>query len=231
MRPRFIDASGVLLGSMLVALLVAGCGLPSSYYLTPPATPPTLASPIGYPVFQVISTTDNSESEFRGFELYYKCYRITETLESGFGENSLESDLRAKGFLPVCSELDSTPTGRRVPLILVDPLDRGLDFTVTVDFNLPGSATYARYQYTGPVTLSSVSVEVRRYISDGAGACKTFDATEFLATDLDISRIFAGALTDGSFYLAMYALSYGLQDISTPIWSWPVYLGYVEIRF
>jgi hypothetical protein len=205
---------------LLTVVLAAGCGLPQTYYLTPPATPTVWASPTR-PYFEVISTTANGEPEFRGFELYYKCYRIGEAIENGFGETSQESNLRSVGFLPVCSsENDASPTGRSVPLILIDIPSRGLSFTVTVDFNVPASATY---QYTGH------SVGVRRYVSDGAGACKTFESSKFEATDVDISRIFAGAQSDGEFYLAMYALSYGKQDLTTTIWSSPVYLGYVRI--
>ncbi len=226
MRPRLI------LVSILVAVMAGGCGLPANYFLSPPATPATLASPIGTPYFQIISTTANSESEFRGFALYYKLYSIDETIESGFGYETSESALlNPKGFLPVCSKTDLFASGHTVPLIYLDPnppTDKGQEFTITIDFNSPADAKYA---YTGPVTMQSISVGVCRSVADGLGGFKTFDPTEFLSTDSDISRIWTKARAAGSFYLAMYALSYGLQDRVTPIWSWPVYLGYVEIRF
>jgi hypothetical protein len=212
---------------LLTVLLAAGCGLPQSYYLTPPATPTVWAGPTR-PYFEVISTTANSEPEFRGFELYYKCYRIGELIQSSFGETSRESDLLSAQFRPVCSQSDPSPSARGVPLIPIDIPDRGKSFTITVDFNSPLEATY---KYTGPGTSNSVSVGVLRYVSDGAGACKTFDSIEFLATDIDISRIFAEAQaqSDPEFYIAMYAMSYGKQDLATTIWSSPVYLGYIRI--
>jgi hypothetical protein len=215
---------------LLLVLLTAGCGLPSPFYLTPPATPTPLATPTGTPYFQVISTTANIEPEFRGFELYYKCYKTTgDPIESDFGTSSFESDLRRAGFLPVCSETDVFASGRSAPLIYIDPTpptDRGEAFTITVDFNSPANA---KYEYTGPKTGTFFSVGVRRSVSDGVGKFKTFDPTQFQSTDVDISRIFADAQLAGEFYIAMYAMSYGKQDLATTIWSSPVYLGYIHI--
>jgi len=224
MRPR------LFIGLLLPALLAAACGIPSPSFLEPP-TCPAQALPLT-PEFQIGSTTNNSESELRGFALYYKCYGIDETIESGFGYETSESALQnPKGFFPVCSETDDSTSGRSVPLIYIDPkppTDQGQEFTITVDFNSPVDAKYA---YTGPVTGKSISVGVRRSVSDGVGGFKTFDFAQFQSTDSDISRIWTKAQDARSFYVAMYALSYGLQDKATPIWSWPVYLGYVEIRF
>jgi hypothetical protein len=221
MRPPLIFAL------MLAALLAAGCGLPSPYYLSPPAAPSSSASPTT-PLFSVTSTTDNSEAEFRGFELYYKCYLSEADIESNFGSLSFESTLRSAGFLPVCSEDDTSPSGHLVPLIPIDAADRGKSFTITVDFNSPSSATY---QYTRPDIGTIVSKGVRRYVPDDtAVTCKTFDFAQFLTTDADYSRIGSSVPLDGPFYIAIYALSYGVQDKATPIWSWPVYLGYVGIR-
>lgn len=228
MRPRPI------LAPLLAALLAAGCGLPSSYYLTPPATPgsvPGTGSAVpGTPVFYIISTTDNSESEFRGFELYYKCYLNEGDIESNFGSSSFESDLRSAGFLAVCPEGDFTPTSRTVPLFLIDDSDRGTDFVITIDFNPSGLGLYDAVCTFDP--LIQASKGVRRHVLDTATgvSCKTFDFAEFLSTDADFLKIAGSVPANGPFYIAMYALSYGLQDISTPIWSYPVYLGYVGIH-
>lgn len=231
MQPRLIDASGVLLVAIFAALLAAGCGLPSSYYLTPPATPTVFATPLT-PLFSVKSTVDNSESELRGFALYYKCYLNTGDIESNFSESSFESTLRSAGFFPVCSEDDTSPSEHSLPLFPIDSADRGKDFTITVNFNSPDSGMYnALSSYTRPDTTIVVSKGVRRYVpTDPVGSCKTFDFSEFLTADIDFSGIAGGVPSNGPFYIAMYALSYGLQDISTPIWSWPVYLGYVGIH-
>jgi hypothetical protein len=224
MRPPLIFAL------MLAALLAAGCGLPSPYYLSPPAAPSSSASPTT-PLFSVTSTTDNSEAEFRGFELYYKCYLSEADIESNFGISSFESTLRSAGFLPVCSEDDTSPSGHIVPLVPIDAADRGKSFTITVDFNTLGPGTYpATYHYTRPDIGTTVSKGVRRYVPDTAVTCKGFDFAEFLTTDADYSRIGSSVPPGGPFYIAIYALSYGVQDKATPIWSWPVYLGYVGIR-
>ena len=215
---------------LLLVLLTAGCGLPSPFYLTPTATPGPATETT--PLFQIKSTSENSEPEFRGFELYYKCYKTADDpIESNFGTSSFESDLRRAGFLPVCSEADVFASGRSAPLIYIDPTlptDRGEVFNVTVDFNSPANA---KYEYTGPKTGTFFSVGVRRSVSDGVGRFKTFDPVQFQSTDPDISRIWTQAKAEGSFYIAMYTLSYGRQDLGTPIWSSPVYLGYVRIYF
>lgn len=228
MRPRLI------LGMLLAALLAAGCGLPSSYYLTPPATPGdvvgTQSAIPGTPYFYVISTTANSESEFRGFELYYKCYLDAADIEDDFGSLSLQSTLQSAGFKPVCSEDDASPTAHSVPLIAIASADRAKDFVVKVDFDSLGGGTFkALYSYTRPDTAVVVTKGVRRHVldTDTGISCKTFDFAEFLSTDADFSNVASGG---APFYIAMYALSYGLQDISTPIWSYPVYLGYVGIH-
>lgn len=228
MRPRLIDASGVLLILTLAALLAAACGLPSPYSLSPPTCPEQAV--LGEPWFKIESTTDNSESEFRGFELYYKCYLKTVDIESNYGSLSSESTLRSAGFLPVCSETDTSPSAHSVPLIPIALADRGKSFRITVDFDSLGGGTYeATYAYTRPDTAIVVSKGVRRYVVDTPVSCKTFDFGQFSAADLDYGKIKGTVPSGGPFYIAMYALSYGLQDIATPIWSWPVYLGYVEI--
>jgi hypothetical protein len=223
MRPPLI------LAPMIAALLAAGCGLPSPYYLSPPAAPSSPAS-VNSPLFSVISTTDNSETEFRGFELYYKCYLSEADIEANFGSLSFESTLRSAGFLPVCTETDTSPSVHIVPLVPIDAADRGKPFTITIDFNSPNPGIYnAVSSYTRPDTAIVVTKGVRRYVLDTLTgvSCKTFDFLEFLTADADFGKV---ASAGAPFYVAMYALSYGLQDKATPIWSWPVYLGYVEIK-
>ena len=224
MRPR------LFLGSLIAAFLAGSCGLPSPYYLSPPAAPSSPASPTT-PLFSVISTTDNSETEFKGFELYYKCYLNEGDVESNFGSSSFESNLRSAGFLPACSEDDTSPSGHLVPMILIDPADRGKNFTITVDFNPSGLGIYnPTYKYTRPDIGTFVSIGVRRYVPDTAVTCKSFDFAQFLTMDADYTRIGSSVPANGPFYIAIYALSYGVQDKATPIWSWPVYLGYVGIH-
>jgi len=211
--------------AILAALLAAGCGLPSPYFLEPPGYPKLGFASDSTPIFYVESTTVNNEPEFRGFELYYKCYKDEASIEDGFGPGNQESDLKAAGFLPVCTASDLSPQGRSVPLIPIDVDDRGSTFTITLNFNAPGTA---QYKYNGPVSLENVSVGVRRFVFDGVNRCKTFDYASFLAPDADISKIYA-ELSGGPIYIAMYALSYGKQDLATTIWSTPVYLGWAKI--
>ena len=47
------------------------------------------------------------------------------------------------------------------------------------------------------------------------------------ALDVDVKDVMP--LLPYVVYLAMYAVSYGIQDVSTPIYSYPVYLGYLRL--
>jgi hypothetical protein len=212
--------------AILAVLFAAGCGLPSPYFLEPPGYPKLGFASDSTPIFYVESTTANSEPEFRGFELYYKCYKDEASIEYGFGTGNQESDLKAAGFLPVCTASDLSPQGRSVPLIPIESDDRGSEFTITLNFNAPDTAAY---EYTGPISTTVVSTGVRRYVFDvdsGTG-CKTFAYDQFSPSDPDISAIHSQL--SGAVYIAMYALSYGKQDLATTIWSTPVYLGWAKI--
>jgi len=222
-----------------LVLVAVSCGLPSSYYLSPPTLGPGGAQ--GDPTsgfFQILSTSANSEEEFRGFELYYKFDATAPTgTEINLGNSTNDvTTLTNAGFLTVCSgdsTRDATPTQRTLPLIPIQQADRGTTFSVTINVN-PQSpdATLVNYTYTA-AAAGTVEVQIDRHVFDTTtGGCKPFTFIRWLpgnysTADADMTNL--GTLQSSTIYLVMYAVSYGLQDVSTPIYSYPVYLGYLTL--
>jgi len=233
-------------GLLALVILEVGCGLPSPYFLSPPVVP-QLAQ-VTSPNFYFASTSANNEVELRGFEVYYKFE--TDPASQGFiNDTNLGSttntytDLTVAGFSPLCSSTDVSPLTHQSPLVPIAIGDRGQAFTVTLTISTnTANSGISTYSYTGPVS-GSVIGEVRRAAPLPSNlftsGCKLFlsnsnvtSYTDYDPTaDNDVRAIFSTAQSSGgTAYLMMYALTYGLQDISTPIYSNPVYLGYISIN-
>ncbi len=211
-----------------------GCGLENITYLSPPGNP-TLASPT-YTTFTINSTSKNDEAEFLGFELYYKFYTTS------FSIPSVEDvdDLKSYGFLPVCSSSDTasgTYVNHTQPLFEVPAVDRGKTFAITVTFTnpttVPGSDSQPALVYNGtPLTFS-----IRRDFGDADYGSNSYlqgkpfvqriphVADAYKATDSDVTSVYSASIVS----LLMYAMSYGKENITTDLYSPPVYLGYINI--
>jgi hypothetical protein len=242
---------------LAVLLLLSSCGLEEIPVLQPPTQVYPQADPLT-PVFTIRSTTVNgsiSEPEFRGYELYYKFYP-DQNVETNLS-SATEYDLRTKYyFKPICSQTDAVngippydPNSNfhiNKPLIFVQPFDRGTSFDITIDFNI-----YA--QYVQPVVKYNgvaVPLFIRRNvgvsdanIEDPIGTYtnqpKFFwqpDASyqTYASSNYDVQSIYGTVMNPATgteeAYLAMYALSYGQKDLTTDLYSQPVYLGFVEIN-
>jgi hypothetical protein len=224
---------------VLSAVFGTTCGLPDPFFLSPP-TVPRVASALDYG-FQLQTTDRSAEPEFRGYELYYKIYADYSSAQAeanlGGGDPGV-SQLTAKGFLPVTRgpailpasgglTADTTPDFRSAPLIPIATGDRSSAFTITITFNPANlDPSWTAYSYTSPTT-GAVEQEMDRYVAGIAG-CKpfTFGQGNYAPSDPDIVK--AGPLSSPIF-VAMYVVSYGLQDLSTPIYSYPVYMGYLSL--
>ncbi len=214
-----------------------GCGLENIVYLSPPGNP-TLASPINK-TFTINSTSKNNEAEFLGFELYYKFYNISSSFPPSVED---VDDLKSYGYLPVCSEADSA-SGKYVnhsrPLFEVPPLQRGTTFAITINFPNPTVA-----QSDQPILVyngGQLSWTIRRDIGDEDGTSITYQKGKpfigipasfpaYNSSDTDISSVYgASASYSYNVYLVIFAMSYGRADITTHLYSPPVYLGYIQI--
>ncbi len=209
------------------SLLLLSCGIPRIPYLNPPTV---LGAPVGSDQFQFQSTSDNSEPEFRGFELYYKLYD-----PAVFAEKNLtdKTELEAAGFRRVRASGDRVGNETR-PLVPVDILDRGTLFTVTVDFSeaelQAHNTNYPLAEAPTPVVPIRVA-DLRRgvtYAFPLDNEFKTF--VQYASTDQDLP---AGVYSDVSLNvnLDLYAMSYGLSGGVEDVYSQAVWLGEISISF
>jgi len=209
-------------GAAAAVLALAGCGLEKWPYLEPPGDSPD-AEP-WTPFFQVINVTPR-ESEFLGFELYYKFYSsdqsAQQTSESGL---TTRAALVAAHFWRMCSPGKlSEQTLPAIPLIDVDVGDRGDAFLTRLDFQLLETPK-AVYYYGVPVKERDILI--RRYATDSYSNTKTFAQSELTETDIDLASV---NYTSGQYlYLVVYAFSYGLINFTDQLYSDARYLGYVR---
>ncbi len=213
-----------------LVLLLAGCGLPDPFYLNPPVV--SFASPLDNG-FTMQNTDRSGEPDFRGYELYYKLYSDSAAIAAdanlGAGTPGVDA-LVQKGFMALCRGPGSLPQdlsveGRSSPLILIAPPDRSVAFQISIPF-VPTTDSGTKVTYTSP-TYASFSQELDRHVN-GISRCKPFrfGAGNYLSSDQDIMPVWPPGST---LYIAMYVVSYGLQNLSTPIYSYPVYMGYLQL--
>lgn len=234
----------VRLLTLLSALAAqSGCGLPDQYFLAPPAVP-TPASQLSYSFqFSNPNHANDLSVAFSGFDVYYKFYSELNAIEqNAYDVNDVAdavTQLTNKGFHSLCAATDAPPN-RNNPVIPVAVLVQGDSFVVSLYLNDPQGASAAvpvsHYSYTPPSTGIAVDGEVRRNAKDqttGTGY-RTFASEQYVSVnyqnteDMPDQVYQAAILNGGIVYVAMYAMSYGLINLSTPARSAPVYLGYLE---
>ncbi|MBW8003941.1 MAG: hypothetical protein FVQ80_18420 [Planctomycetes bacterium] len=214
---------------MFISLLfLSGCGLEDLLYLNPPENP--VAHP-GDKTFTFYKTLENSELEFRGFEIYYKFYTWDQYPESNITDRT---KFEGMGFKRLSSASDKKDNISR-PLIFVPILDRTTkDFTVTIEFE-----SVPDHIITATASVPSQPIEVRRGVAYDASPYldyfKHFDQathSAFESSDADVSpEVWTAIEGIDNIYLALYALSYGKKDLIEDVYSVPVYLGDIEVKF
>ncbi len=215
------------LGAALAAALLHGCGLETVVLLSAPGSgPPDETAK----TFTIYLTASNNELEFRGIEIFYKFYPDLGSFEGGL---ATYGDVVAAGFRRLTSLRDA-PTLQNLPLIPVDSGDRGMPSKITLDFS-PLENKAVPVMSAVPVTtgLTFANTEFRRAVVYGVtGLFKTFYSETddgFVHDDVDISALGLSAGTNPIVYIGLYALSYGLQDLTTPIYSRAVPLSPISI--
>jgi hypothetical protein len=215
------------LGSLAAAtiLALAGCGLDSWPYLDPPGLPEWTASDLREE-FQ-IKNVATAVPEFRGFELYYKFHTESQVRETTI---KTREALVSAQFRRVYADTD-TLDAFNPPVIKVAIGDRNTNFDTVAFFtpdNDPANPPFADYDYISGVPVADIAL--RRAVKD-FGVLKEFDLGSLAVTDEDIAAIWTEAQTDGYVYLVLYAISYGLKDFSTPLYSEAQYLGFMRYNF
>jgi hypothetical protein len=228
---------------LAIALVETGCGLPDSYFLQPP----TVVQPAaGLSSFSFLNPDHSNDLgvTFTGFELYYRFYNLTDTININAYDPTNPADpttqLASAGFLPVRTFQD-TPSSQSIPVIPIGPAVAGSSFLVQV--NITGSPATGS-QPTGPANYivgTAGQVELRRNVVDPnhTYGYKNFLSnnypspsntnTNYSSVDGDFSVVYNGATSNQYAYIALYALSYGLINLTTPTRSTPKYLGYESV--
>lgn len=210
-------------------LNLASCGIPAaSIQLIAPAA----INEAGVQYFRFSKITDGAsvEPEFRGFELYYRFYDVTETPQ--FPDTFEE--LATYGYRRVNAATDVVyPSLPSKPLILVDINDWDDIFTVKVDFSNTASPyptiTAAMTDDAIPVALDvPIDIQdIRRGIPDESPSDKYEQFFDYEELDDDIQGLdWSEFQLQGK--LVLYVLSYGFSfAVATfgETYSEPVYLG------
>jgi hypothetical protein len=224
--------------------LLAGCGLPDSYYLQPPLVQNLAGSVSTNFEFLNPDHSGDLSVSFQGFDLYYQFYASSTDININAYDagdyHDAATQLTSKGFFPLC-RVEDTPFSRQSPAVPVAIAVRTNSFPVDlfVNFGTPPNVL-SYYAYTPPSTLITVTDEVRRYAQDpNAGfGYKSFAANSYRIItppnypDSDINpQVWSDVVNGSGFaYIAMYAMSYGLAGGTTPLWSTPVYLGFLYVQ-
>jgi len=250
--PRSLIASLV---SMLLILLLNTCGIEQFIpQLNPPSNPVKSGETVSF-----WKTTNNSETEFIGFDLYYRMYRSQDNPDPN---DIVEfQDLGVNGFRRIHASSDKEGQIEH-PLIRIQPNDRtpggsppdNDQFKLTVDFTGVQSTLdlvdpFPKIVDDGTPTLidpnplpgdSSLPdpppilieiTDIRRDVPDETSdSYKRF--SEFSDGDLDITTEIWDAIEIGEAKIVLYAVSYGYDFVNfRSLRSEPVKLGEIDRDF
>ncbi|MBN2737904.1 MAG: hypothetical protein JXR70_13045 [Spirochaetales bacterium] len=209
---------------MLILVLATTCGVEVDY---PILEPPAFVS-FTAPTFKFMKRIENSETTFRGFELYYKFYSTTlDGQAQYFNESNLKTfeDMNRYRFRRMTrynSENDAdTRSDSNYPLIKIPPENRSDYSVIEIDFsNL--SLPYVR-----GVSIVDGGLGVRRGVFEANDSeyYKAFNDTDPNDDDLeDLDTVTEFVL------LSVYVFSYGKKDLSIPLYSEAVHLTNISIQ-
>ena len=214
---------------LFISLLLSGCGLEDLLYLNPPENP--VAHP-GDKTFTFYKTLENSELEFRGFEIYYKFYTWDQYPESNITDRTkLENTFnRISRYSPNKETKDNISK----PLIFIPIPDRSIAFEITIHFSIVQNHEISA---TDILLSQPIDIQIRRGVAYNEGIdpddFKYFDQaalSEFKESDADVSAAVWPDIQDGNTTkVALYALSYGKKDLIEDVYSVAVYLGEIDI--
>ena len=225
-----------------MVLLGSNCGIEDfPAFLESPAKGFTAA-----PVFEFLATAENSETEFLGFELYYKFYlgpsdpQIQDDRET----IGVFDDLVVRGFRRLNRARNSTLVEK--PLIPV-VADKGKRFAVQISFeDLTNPDQYPEITVTPIDVLTSpdtmTAQGLRRSVTYKSGA-ETGDYKRFNdfyeetpgTPDADITAAMWDEIQNSQpIVIALYVLSYGVEVSTTAnliLYSRPLSLDYISWTF
>jgi hypothetical protein len=222
----------VSIAILLPILLLNTCGLESFLELSPPTSLVKLGD-----AFRFQKTSDNSETAFIGFDLYYKFFDPGSAPDLGY---IIQFDDLISGTNPFRRiHASDDDEGTPPPLMYVQPDDRtpggsateNDTFIITVDFTSIADPFPKIVGQVNPyVDYSEIEhTDIRRGVWDGS-EYKRF--SDFSAGDADINYLTVDIAGGESVQFVLYAVSYGYDTVNyRQLYSEPVQLGIIERTF
>jgi hypothetical protein len=173
----------------------------------------------------------------RGQEFYYKFYRIDAEPETGI-ESVFE--LEDKGYYRIMSGVNDTPSFVELPLVRIPntpSTPRNDVVEVTLDFGDIDNPVVIAYDSENdppwwpdflPNYEDTSPHPIRRGVYDILDEFKGF--SDLAVGDADLLHLAEEDILNpqNNLKLVVYALTFGKEDIATPIYSKPLYMLYVE---
>jgi len=183
---------------------------------------------------------------FKGFELYYKIYGLTESPENDIGTFE---ELGTHSFRRINNYTTDQYLSYHRPLIDLSTLavgDRSKTFVITIDFSADlrdagASENYPRIysEASAPISITINAIrrdvpyayvgytyEFKRFSADSRTVLVVYEQTD---ADLSNTAWTSISSTPNQARIALYVLSYGFDPLtSSVLYSLPVYLGYLD---
>ena len=227
---------------IVTALLLCGCGIPTFIFLAPPIQDSIQSESLTF-----FHDTSNDNEAFKGYNLYYKLYNNPD--QASGEENLCRSDKDTITAEPPTLGETRLLSRRYSKVVINDMLlepqiaieNKGSAQTITITLGDPLDANDERFtRITNSLTGESFRIHrnVLGSSSTGDGNETRYkllihDPDEYLPEDNDIENIvddIDDAFENNAFYVAFYAVAFGLNDQFRAIYSEPQFLGYLSFR-
>lgn len=211
-----------------VALLscLSSCGLEHIPYVDEPVPGTTVQETFTF------SAPASVAGYFLGYELYYKLYALDNPAADSEVALASVAALQAAGFHRLTKEGD---TDARLPLV---EAPSQADHRVAVTFFPYGGQPSFTITDSSGAPLIAEPVLLRRGVQYPIGepgvtgvyqTFADFSADDTILTDTDLPESVWSSMSSGSqVKLALYAVSYGEDELLAPLYSEPVYLFYID---
>lgn len=233
--PRRFGGAGVV---FLFTIFAAGCGIPDFAYLEPPQN---VLKFNNTKESSFTNASDNNPDLFIGYQVYGKFYNYgSDTDGSIYTESNQITSFAKLTSLDFFRLVKPDTTGTSAdpdPVIKLSDDEKGESIRFTLDFN---GDVFSYLEEFNTVIKNNIDSEVikvaRNVLIEGAvtgeRVLKSFYIDDLLPDHSDLKNLEPpdGEITLSYIYLSIFILSYGREsDGYTPVYSEPVYLGYVEL--
>ncbi len=209
------------------ALSLAGCGLENIPLLSQPG----FVSAAAGEIFQFRNGPPGADSEFLGYDLYYKIYHIGDPIDVSISTID-ELQLKFRRLTQYATSVLPSP------LVSINSADLTTSFIIAVDFSGDLFLNYLTLPqiYSIPNSPSSPTVPIsilafRRGVTYPSSS-ETKLWRDFSDTDADISPAIWTDLNQpgAEVAIALYVVSYGVDPDFGALYSIPLYLGAIQLN-